>query len=406
MDMNRDARESMNRWHTRQKSAERRIINFNERVNLRLEALRERMVTHQKSLPDWKIKQVYYRDVGQYEAIDSDWRDIQVGDTWGGEDVSAFFRREVIIPSQMHGQRLFLRIYPGGDSLLSIDSTPYHGLDPFRNTVFLNDNAIGGTSHLIEIESYVFWYPAEGNINTFRQAELVTIDADIERAYWDFVATFKMLFIENIDSNLKTFIETHLWDALRAIPVHEPDFERFKQQLAEVCATFRQKVFETDRFKVSGLLHMVGHSHLDIVYHWEHHEYIRKVGRTHATMLRLIEQYPDFKFSQSSAKIYADMKENYPELYAQVKQRITEGRWQPVGAFWLEPDCNLISGESFVRHILHGQKFWQKEFGFQSKVCWQPDVFGMSWAMPQILKRSGIEVALTNKLYIWNDTNP
>ncbi|MEO0563172.1 MAG: glycoside hydrolase family 38 C-terminal domain-containing protein, partial [Chloroflexota bacterium] len=164
-------------------------------------------------------------------------------------------------------------------------------------------------------------------------------------------------------------------------------------------------MFNTDRFKIAGLLYAVGHSHLDIVYQWPHREYIRKVGRTHATMLRMMEQYSDFKFSQSSAKIYADMKEHFPGLYEQVKTQIKAGRWQPVGAFWLEPDCNLISGESLVRHILHGQRFWQDEFGFQSKVCWQPDVFGMSWALPQILQRSGIEVVVTNKLFVWNDTN-
>lgn len=406
MDMNHDAREAMNRWRTRQKTAERRIINFDERVTLRLDAIRERMVTQRLPLPDWQIKQVYYRDVGHYEDIDVDWRDIQVGDSWGGADVSAFFRRDITIPDAMDGQRVLLRIYVGGDSLLSLDGVPYHGLDPFRDTVLLSESARAGTNHQIELESYIFWYPAEGNINLFRQAELITVDAEIEAAYWDFVATFKVLFMHDIAPSLQKFIETHLWDALRAVPIHEPNFDTFKSALATAREHFQQAVFTTDRFKRSGLLHMVGHSHLDIVYHWEHREYIRKVGRTHATMLRMMEQYPEFKFSQSSAKIYADMKEYYPDLYRQVKQRISEGRWQAVGAFWLEPDCNLISGESFVRHILYGQQFWQEEFGTQSKVCWQPDVFGLSWALPQILKRSGIDVVLTNKLFVWNDTNP
>ena len=104
MDMNRDAREAMNRWHTKQKTAERRIINFNERINLRLEAIRERMVTHRCALVDWQIRQVYYRDVGHYEDIDTDWRDIQVGDSWGGENISAFFRREITVPEEMNNQ--------------------------------------------------------------------------------------------------------------------------------------------------------------------------------------------------------------------------------------------------------------------------------------------------------------
>lgn len=406
MDMNADARTHMNRWRNRAKTALRRSINFEERVNLYLDAIRKRMVTNQVPLREWSIKQVYYRDVGQYDPIDEDWRIITVGDTWGGKNVSAFFRREVSIPQEMDGQTVYLRIYVEGDSLLKLDGVPYHGLDPYRDTVLLLKNAVGGSTHLIELESYVFWYPAEDLVNTFSEAALVTIDAEIEAVYWDFVAAFKVLFIEDIDTKLAAFIKENLWNALLAIPIHEPDFAAFKNKLLEIRADFRKTVFETDRFKATGLLHLVGHSHLDIVYQWPHREYIRKVGRTHATMLRLMERYPDFKFSQSSPKIYADMKEHYPEMFEEVKQRIKDGHWQAVGAFWLEPDCNLISGESFVRHILHGQRFWQEEFGFTSRVCWQPDVFGMSWALPQILKRSGIDIALTNKPFVWNDTNP
>lgn len=406
MDMNSDARATMNRWRTKQKNAERRIIRFEERISLRLEAILERTVTHRKPLHGWQIRQVYYRDVDHYEDIDSDWRPIEIGDTWGGPDVSAFFRCQFTIPEEMAGQRVFLKIYVGGDSLLRLDGVAHHGLDPFRNTVLLTNHAEANQTHQLELESYIYWYPSESNYNTFSMSELVTTDDEVEAAYWDFVATFKVLFIDNLDDNLRAFLETHLHDALLAVPVHEPDFVSFKQALLEIQQDFREAVFNTDRFGARGLMHMVGHSHLDIMYQWPHREYIRKIGRTHATMLRLMEQYPQFRFSQSSAKIYADMKTYYPELYDQVRQRIVEGRWQPVGAFWLEPDCNLISGESFVRQILHGQRFWQAEFGFTSQVCWQPDVFGMSWALPQILKRSGIRVILSNKFFVWNDTNP
>lgn len=406
MDMNREARAIVNRWRTKQKNAERRIINFAERVNLRLEALLERSVTDRETLHEWQFRQVYYRDVGHYEDIDTDWRTIRIGDTWGGENVSAFFRREITIPQRMAGQRVFLRIYVGGDSLVRLDGVPYHGLDPFRNALLLKEAATGGETHLVELESYIHWYTSPEHYNAFTAAELAAIDVDAEAAYWDFVAAFKILFVDHLDGNLKSFLEAQLWEALLAVPIHEPDFATFKARLSEIQADFRQKVFESDRFKTPGLLHLVGHSHLDIVYQWPFREYIRKIGRTHATMLRLMEQYPEFKFSQSSAKIYADIKEHFPHIYAQIKQRIADGRWQPVGAFWLEPDCNLISGESFVRHILHGQRFWQAEFGTQSRVCWLPDIFGMTWAMPQILKRSGIEVAITHKLFVWNDTNP
>ena len=179
MDMNSDARAILNQWRTKAKNIERRILRFDERMNLRLEALLERTVTDREPLNDWQIRQVYFRDVGQYEDIDTDWRTINVGDTWGGKDVSAFFRREVTIPERMAGQRVFLRIYVHGDSLLRIDGVPYHGLDPYRNTVLLPEAVTPGETYLIELESYIHWYTSENYHNVFTIAELVTVDAEV-----------------------------------------------------------------------------------------------------------------------------------------------------------------------------------------------------------------------------------
>ena len=406
MDMNSDARAIVNRWRTEKKLTERRILRFHEQVNLRLEDLFRRTVTDTEPLNDWQIRHTVFRDIDEYEHTDADWRTIHVGDTWGGKDQSAFFRRDVTIPQRMAGRAVYLRIYVGGDSLIRLNGEPHHGLDPFRQIALLTPQAHPNGSFEIELESYIHWYTRQDHYNTFQVAELVTVDAQLEAAYWDLVAAFKVLFVEDLDSSLQAFLEHHLWETLRAIPWHERNFATFKEHTLDLCTSFREAVYESERFKTTGLLHLVGHSHLDIVYMWPYREYIRKVGRTHSTMLRLMEQYPDFLFSQSSAKIYADMKEHYPAMFREVQQRVAEGRWQPVGAFWLEPDCNVISGESFVRHILYGQQFWQTEFDFQSRVCWMPDVFGMTWAMPQILKRSGVDVVMSNKFFIWNDTNP
>lgn len=405
MDINANARNTMNRWRNSVKSKERRIFRFDERVLLKLDAIQAKMVIDQEPLLNWEIQQVYFREIGQYENIDPDWRPFQVGDVWGGEDVSAFFKRKVTVPQRMAGNKVILRLYLGGDSLLKVNGIPYHGLDPFRDSVLLTEHAQGNETFQLDVESFVHWHTGEKDFNVFQLAELVCIDDDVEAAYWDFVAAFKVLAINDIDGRLESFLAKNLWDALLAVPLHEPDFNQFKEGLLAAQAQLRQTVYESDRFKGAGLLHLVGHSHLDLVFMWPYREYIRKVGRTHATMLRLMEQFPDFQFSQSSAKIYADMKTHYPDIYAQVKERVKEGRWQPIGAFWIEPDCNLISGESMVRQILYGQQFWQEEFGLTSQTCWQPDVFGMTWAMPQILKRSGINYVMTNKFFVWNDTN-
>jgi len=237
-------------------------------------------------------------------------------------------------------------------------------------------------------------------------AELATFDPEVWDAYWDLRAAEKALDIREIDDRLRDFLETRLWDALKLVPLTHGDPAAVREKVLAAGRLIRQEVYASDRFRGEGLMHLVGHSHLDVVYMWPHREFVRKIARTHSTMLRLMEQYPEFTFCQSQAKLYADMKEHYPEMFEQVRRRVAEGRWEPIGAFWVEPDCNLISGESFVRQILHGQRFFQQEFNLQSRTCWQPDVFGMSWAMPQILARAGIEYVVTSKMVPWNDTNP
>jgi len=117
---------------------------------------------------------------------------------------------------------------------------------------------------------------------------------------------------------------------------------------------------------------------------------VRKLGRTHASTLRLMEQFPDYIFSQSQPLMYQEMKDTYPDMFEEVKRRVKEGRWEVIGAFWVEPDCNLVSGESFTRQILLDTRFIEREFGVVPRTCWCPDVFGNAWTMPQIPAKSGL----------------
>jgi alpha-mannosidase len=116
-----------------------------------------------------------------------------------------------------------------------------------------------------------------------------------------------------------------------------------------------------------------------------------------------MDEFPEFRFSQSQAILYEFTKINYPDIYKQIKRRITEGRWEPIGSTWVEPDCNIPNGESFIRQILFGKRFFKQEFGIDSEIIWLPDTFGFNWALPQILKKSGINYFYTSKL-TWNDT--
>lgn len=117
-----------------------------------------------------------------------------------------------------------------------------------------------------------------------------------------------------------------------------------------------------------------------------------------------MKRYPEYKFMSSQPLLYQDVKEEAPELYEDIKKMVKEGRWEPEGAMWVEADCNLTSGESLVRQVLYGKKFFREEFGVENRVLWLPDVFGYSAALPQILKKSGVDWFVTSKIS-WNETN-
>jgi alpha-mannosidase len=153
-----------------------------------------------------------------------------------------------------------------------------------------------------------------------------------------------------------------------------------------------------------GRLALAGHAHLDLAWLWPVAETRRKGRRTFATVLGLMDRYPDFTFVQSSAQLYAWIEEDNPELFERVRRRVAEGRWEPVGGSWVEPDCQMAGGEAFVRQLLYGQRYFEQRFGRRCSVAWLPDTFGFSGALPQLLRGAGITGFLTTKL-TWNETN-
>lgn len=147
-----------------------------------------------------------------------------------------------------------------------------------------------------------------------------------------------------------------------------------------------------------------GNSHIDAAWLWPRSETIDVVKRTFTTALQLMNEYPNYTFTQSAAQYSAWMADKYPDLNAQIAQRIKEGRWEIVGGMWVEPDLNLPGGESLVRQLLVGQREFKSLYGVTARIGWNPDSFGYNWQLPQIYKRSGLDYFVTQKMH-WNDTN-
>jgi len=396
----------LDKWRGLIKSKKRAIISFEEIIQGRIESLRPWIYPDSEPLEGWTCRQFQYDRHGQRTFSDEPWRPIRPGDTWGGPDASAYFRCHARMPERFRGKPVVLKLYFSGDGLLRVDGKAFHGLDPFRDTVLLTSAARGDEQYDLEVESYIMWHFGEGTTKQFEISQWAVFDRAVHDAYWDLKTVFHLMMSEKLDTDVVEFLRKHLDDATRHIDQRCADAEAVGGMAARARAMMRDRVYASASFRKEGLVHLTGNSHLDLVYLWTHAEFVRKIGRTHATALRLMEQYPDYRFTQSQPHMYDQMKRRFPELFEQVKRRIAEGRWEAVGAFWIEPDCNLISGESMVRQILHGTAFYRDEFGVTPRTAWIPDVFGNAWTMPQILVKSGLAFFVTHKMSIWNDTNP
>lgn len=235
------------------------------------------------------------------------------------------------------------------------------------------------------------------SIGLLRQAELALFDRPLWDLYWDFVVVA---------------------DMARYLPLHTPRAGQALQTANRMINTIRWGQVETylaareiasqflGQRNGGGQHHLsaIGHAHIDTAWLWPIAETKRKCVRTFSSALRLMEAYPDFKFACSQMQQLAWIKADYPSLYARIKDKVASGQFIPVGGTWVEPDTNIPSGESLVRQFLYGQQFLQQEFGSISHVFWEPDVFGYSAALPQIMHQAGIHYFLTQKLS-WNEFN-
>ncbi|WP_082397654.1 alpha-mannosidase [Lacticaseibacillus camelliae] len=148
----------------------------------------------------------------------------------------------------------------------------------------------------------------------------------------------------------------------------------------------------------------IGQTHIDVAWLWRYRHTREKARRSFATALRLMDRYPDFKFFYSTPQVHKFVEEDDPEMFKQIQARAAEGRWEPDGGTWLEPDTNLPSGEALVRQFLYGTRYFEEKFHHKQTVMWLPDVFGYSYALPQIMRGFGIQRFVTIKIS-WNDTN-
>lgn len=183
------------------------------------------------------------------------------------------------------------------------------------------------------------------------------------------------------------------------LALQKGDFTKVKASILK----FYQEAKPVVRFANSYTLFLGGNSHIDLAWLWRWMETVEVSKETFSTILDNMEEYPDIIYIQSQAQAYKWMEDYYPEVFKRIQKKVKEGRWEIVGGMWAEPDCNLIDGESFIRQILYGKRYFKEKFNVDVKIGWNPDSFGYNWNMPQFFKKSGINTFVTQKIS-WNDT--
>ena len=216
---------------------------------------------------------------------------------------------------------------------------------------------------------------------------------------YDCIVLMDIAHCEYFNEDYRKCLFTELSRALDLV-----DFDTL-EGIAQAAAYIDSHIYANTDYRGSGDVALVGHSHLDIAYYWRRIHAVQKNARTILIQLRLLDRYPEFRYTHTQAYTYETLEKYYPELFAELKEKVAEGRFEPVGAMYVEPDCNIPAAESLIRQLLYGQHFFRRAFGRTIGNAWLPDVFGNSWILPQILKRSGVDYFVSNKMSTWNDTN-
>jgi alpha-mannosidase len=334
---------------------------------------------------------------------------LKTGDTWAAAVFDcAWFHFTGEVPAGVAGSDIVLLIDVNGEAcVVDSDGTPRIGLTninsefdkslgmPGKRVVPFADPAEGG-------EWVDLWVDAGANDlfgrmqdkGTLKQACIAVRNPQLFGLQWDWEVLHELM----VNLPEQSARRMRIWDVLIRAAGSLLDF-------TDAEAAKARAILAAELAKNGGdpslTISAVGHAHMDLAWLWPIRETIRKCGRTFSTVLRMMERYPDYVFGASQPQQYQWVKDHYPALYAEVKKRVAEGRWEAQGAMWVEPDTNVPSGESLVRQIVYGMRFFREEFGTRSTILWEPDVFGYSGALPQILLKSGIDCFMTQKLS-WN----
>lgn len=352
---------------------------------------------------------------------------VQPGYTWGKTWEYCWFKGEVVLPAAAEGERIVMKLAPDGESTLFVNGKsfgtyrapwvdePHHYIED--NVLSVNGKA--GDRFDILMETYAgHYYPEAPSGGCATGPVLPGAYTDPKKegercvlgtctyGIWNEDAYQLFMDVDTLSRLLETLDETSLRAAKIAKALQQftliVDFEQTREERIKSYKAAREAlrpVMEAKNGSTMPVFYAIGNAHIDLAWLWPMEETHRKTERTFAAQLRLLEEYPDYKYIQSQPAAYEMCRKYYPELFERIKEAIKEGRWIADGAMWVEPDTNVAGGESLIRQLIHGKRYYKEELGVDSEVLWLPDTFGYTAALPQILKGCGVNYLVTQKIF-------
>jgi len=379
----------------------------------RLKEIAGHIYREKAQLPPFRMRQGEAPGAEKVGFDDSGWEEFRVPGSWGAYLANFWFRTRFEIPEEFAGKQVcvYVRMSPrgglrGAEGLAYLDGEARQSVAIGRPEILLDEDAEPGREHTLAIEVYS---GLSDEKHWFDVAEVRVIDERASDFYYLGTATLDAA--RALDTSLPARHELlkGLDEAVGLVDYREPGSSGFYESLARAREFLEKKVGEARKpGERSGgrrpTVTCVGHAHLDVVWLWTLSQTRRKAARTFTNSLRAMERYPKFCFLASQAQLYDLVRQEYPNVFEEVKKRVVEGRWDASGGMWVEPDCNLTGGESLVRQFIYGKRFFREQLGVESDVMWFPDSFGYSAALPQIAAKCGMKYFMTTKIS-WNDTN-
>lgn len=365
----------------------------------------------------WEIKNLMIRDARQvaemeFQYYKDGWRPLNKGDMYFTPDGTAFIEADVEVPEDMKNQELWFSLKTAAEICVKVNGKYIGGVDPNRERMLLSPYVDTGKTLHFEMMGYNRSKPDDernpeslsvrGCRQIFEGAYLCTVNHAVQDLVYDFELLLDIAGSELFNEDYRAFLNRELNNAMNCIDFDEDGsisgVEDAQRYIDEV-------VYANDTYKGSGDVALIAHSHLDIAYYWRRIHAVQKNLRTVLIQLRLMDRYPDFKYTHTQPYVYETLEKYYPDVFEELKEKVKAGQFEPVGAMYVEPDCNVPSAESLIRQCLYGQQTYKRMFGKRVNNAWLPDVFGNSWILPQILKKSGVDYFVSNKMSTWNDTN-